>query len=170
MFPKFAGEEFENFTALAEKLRSDYDFGHTLDAKLLPRGEPVEKPTLRLLKPFDELFVDFQVLQDCIFPSLFLQPSVFFWTLPFGFSLYLFGLSYLYSVTSLLLQDFQVAAMEKFLKEASIPTVTIFDNNPINHPYVHKFFDNPNAKVPRSFVYCTGDPYALQHLCCEKWR
>ncbi|KAK4416639.1 protein disulfide-isomerase [Sesamum alatum] len=60
VFPKFSGEEFENFTALAEKLRSDYDFGHTLDAKLLPRGEPVSKPTLRLFKPFDELFVDSQ--------------------------------------------------------------------------------------------------------------
>ncbi|KAK6150784.1 hypothetical protein DH2020_015716 [Rehmannia glutinosa] len=58
VFPKFSGEEFENFIALAEKLRSDYDFGHTLDAKLLPRGETVSKPTLRLLKPFDELFVD----------------------------------------------------------------------------------------------------------------
>ncbi|KAL6542455.1 Thioredoxin-like domain [Orobanche minor] len=60
VFPKFSGEEFDNFIALAEKLRSDYDFGHTLDAKLLPRGESVSKPTLRLLKPFDELFVDSQ--------------------------------------------------------------------------------------------------------------
>ncbi|KAL2241286.1 protein disulfide-isomerase-like [Sesamum indicum] len=60
VFPKLSGEEFENFTALAEKLRSDYDFGHTLDAKLLPRGEPVSQPTLRLFKPFDELFVDSQ--------------------------------------------------------------------------------------------------------------
>jgi protein disulfide-isomerase A1 len=60
VFSEFSGEEFENFTALAEKLRSDYDFGHTLDAKHIPRGESVSKPTLRLLKPFDELFVDFQ--------------------------------------------------------------------------------------------------------------
>ncbi|KAL2521259.1 Protein disulfide isomerase-like 1-2 [Forsythia ovata] len=103
VFPKFSGEEFENFTALAEKLRSDYNFGHTLDAELLPRGESVQKPTLRLLKPFDELFIDFQ--------------------------------------------DFQVAAMEKFIEEASIPVVTIFDNDPSNHPYVNKFFDSPNAKA-----------------------
>lgn len=60
VFPKFSGEEFENFLALADKLRSEYDFGHTLDAKLLPRGESANKPTLRLLKPFDELFVDSQ--------------------------------------------------------------------------------------------------------------
>ncbi|XP_075514688.1 protein disulfide-isomerase-like [Primulina tabacum] len=60
VFPKFSGEEFENFMTLAEKLRSDYDIAHTLDAKFLPRGEPVDKPTLRLLKPFDEQFVDFQ--------------------------------------------------------------------------------------------------------------
>jgi protein disulfide-isomerase A1 len=57
-------EEFDNFTGLAKKLRSDYDFGHTLDAKILPRGgeSSVDRPTVRLLKPFDELFVDLQVL------------------------------------------------------------------------------------------------------------
>ncbi|KAL8477448.1 hypothetical protein ACS0TY_029660 [Phlomoides rotata] len=60
VFPKFSGEEYETFWALAEKLRSDYDFGHTLDAKLLPKGESVSKPTLRLFKPFDELVIDFQ--------------------------------------------------------------------------------------------------------------
>ncbi|XP_010268974.1 PREDICTED: protein disulfide-isomerase [Nelumbo nucifera] len=61
VFSEFSGEEFENFTALAEKLRSDYDFGHTLDAKLLPRGEStVSGPTLRLFKPFDEFVVDSQ--------------------------------------------------------------------------------------------------------------
>ena len=56
--------EFDNFTALAKKLRSNYDFGHTLDAKILPRGgeSSVDRPTVRLLKPFDELFVDLQVL------------------------------------------------------------------------------------------------------------
>ena len=47
---------------MAEKLRSDYAFGHTLDAKLLPRGETsVSGPIVRLFKPFDELFVDFKV-------------------------------------------------------------------------------------------------------------
>jgi protein disulfide-isomerase A1 len=62
VFPKFSGEEFENFTSLAEKLRSEYEFGHTLDAKFLPRGESsVAGPIVRLFKPFDELFVDFQV-------------------------------------------------------------------------------------------------------------
>ena len=63
MFPKFSGEEFENFIALAEKLRADYEFGHTLNAKLLPRGESsVTGPLVRLFKPFDELFVDSKVL------------------------------------------------------------------------------------------------------------
>nr|GLL28353.1 protein disulfide-isomerase-like [Ipomoea trifida] len=60
VFPKFSGVEFENFITLAEKLRADYDFAHTLDTKHLPRGKPVDKPTLRLLKPFDELFADYQ--------------------------------------------------------------------------------------------------------------
>ncbi|XP_011027509.1 PREDICTED: protein disulfide-isomerase [Populus euphratica] len=59
VFPKFSGEEFENFLAVAEKLRSDYEFGHTLYAKYLPRGESsVSGPLVRLFKPFDELFVD----------------------------------------------------------------------------------------------------------------
>ncbi|KAJ4700700.1 Protein disulfide-isomerase [Melia azedarach] len=61
VFPKFSGEEYDNYTALAEKLRSDYDFGHTQNAKLLPRGESsVTGPVVRLFKPFDELFVDFK--------------------------------------------------------------------------------------------------------------
>ncbi|KAJ9166672.1 hypothetical protein P3X46_021385 [Hevea brasiliensis] len=61
VFPKFSGQEFENFLAVADKLRSDYEFGHTLDAKHLPRGESsVTGPLIRLFKPFDELFVDFR--------------------------------------------------------------------------------------------------------------
>lgn len=62
VFPKLSGEEYEKYTALSEKLRSDYDFGHTTDAKLLPRGESsVTGPLVRLFKPFDELVVDFKV-------------------------------------------------------------------------------------------------------------
>ncbi|CAL0305504.1 unnamed protein product [Lupinus luteus] len=61
IFPKFSGEEFENFIATANKLRAEYDFAHTLDAKLLPRGESsVSGPTVRLYKPFDELIVNTQ--------------------------------------------------------------------------------------------------------------
>ncbi|KAI9107064.1 hypothetical protein K1719_022592 [Acacia pycnantha] len=104
IFPKFSGEEFKNFTALAEKLRADYDFAHTLDAKYLPRGESsVNGPIVRLFKPFDELFVEFQ--------------------------------------------DFHVEALEKFVEETSIPIVTVFNNDPSNHPYVMKFFNSPNAKA-----------------------
>ncbi|GKA00999.1 hypothetical protein Tco_0673664, partial [Tanacetum coccineum] len=48
---------------LAEKLRSDYEFAHTLDAKLLPRGDTsVSGPLVRLFKPFDELVVDFEAM------------------------------------------------------------------------------------------------------------
>ncbi|XP_057770179.1 protein disulfide-isomerase-like [Salvia miltiorrhiza] len=103
VFPKFSGEEFESFMALADKLRADYDFGHTLDAKLLPRGESVSKPTLRLLKPFDELFVDSQ--------------------------------------------DFNVEAMEKFIEASTVPTVTVWNNDPDNHPYINKFFEGPGSKA-----------------------
>lgn len=103
LFTEFSGQEYANFITLAEKLRSEYDFGHSLEAKFLPRGETVKKPTLRVLKPFDELIADFE--------------------------------------------DFQVDAMEKFIKEASIPIVTTFNKDPSNYEYVNKFFDSPNAKA-----------------------
>ncbi|XP_072972285.1 protein disulfide-isomerase-like isoform X1 [Typha angustifolia] len=61
VFSEFSVEEYENFTTVAEKLRSDYEFGHTLNARLLPRGETtVKQPFVRLFKPFDELFIDTQ--------------------------------------------------------------------------------------------------------------
>ncbi|KAM4106274.1 hypothetical protein ACB094_04G054200 [Castanea mollissima] len=88
-------------------------FGCTLDAKLLPKGgSSVDRPTVRLIKPFDELFVDFQ--------------------------------------------DFNVDALEKFVEEASLPIVTLFDKDPSNHPFVIKFFNSPNAKT-MLFLSFTGD-------------
>ena len=48
---------------VADKLRSDYEFGHTLHANHLPRGDAaVERPLVRLFKPFDELVVDSKVI------------------------------------------------------------------------------------------------------------
>lgn len=38
-------------------------------------------------------------------------------------------------------------AMEKFVEEASVPVLTLFNNDPNNQPFVIKFFYNPNAKV-----------------------
>jgi protein disulfide-isomerase A1 len=62
IFPEFGGSEFENFMAVAERMRNDYDFLHTLDAGILPRGDKAVKgPAVRLFKPFDELFADSQV-------------------------------------------------------------------------------------------------------------
>ncbi|KAF7829820.1 protein disulfide-isomerase [Senna tora] len=119
VFPKFSGEEFENFTALTEKLRSDYDFGHTLDAKHLPRGESsVNGPIVRLFKPFDELFVDFQ--------------------------------------------DFHLDTLEKFVEEASLPIVTVFNSDPSNHPYVIKFFNSPNAKAMLFINFTTEEADSLK--------
>jgi protein disulfide-isomerase A1 len=64
VFPEFAGMEYENFMAVAGNMRTDYDFFHTSDATILPRGaKAVKGPLLRLFKPFDELFVDSQVNQ-----------------------------------------------------------------------------------------------------------
>ncbi|XP_050896871.1 protein disulfide-isomerase [Lathyrus oleraceus] len=93
-----------NFLALADKLRADFDIAHTLDAKYLPRGDSsVSGPVVRLFKPFDELFVDSK--------------------------------------------DFNVEALLKFVEESSIPLVTIFNNEPSDHPFVVKYFNSPNAKA-----------------------
>jgi hypothetical protein len=66
--------------SVADKLRSDYDFVHTLDAKILPRGDTTIKgPLVRLLKPFDELFVDIKVHFDyCFRCKSVYDHSVFF--------------------------------------------------------------------------------------------
>ncbi|KAF5806276.1 putative protein disulfide-isomerase [Helianthus annuus] len=115
IFPELSGDKFNAFIALAEKLRSDYDFAHTLDAKLLPQGDSsVSGPIVRLFKPFDELVVDFE--------------------------------------------DFNSDALEKFVEEASTPTVTVFNNDPKNHPYVIKFFSTPNAKA-MLFVNFSSKPF-----------
>ncbi|XP_026438503.1 protein disulfide-isomerase-like isoform X2 [Papaver somniferum] len=64
--------------SLAEKLRSDYDFGHTLDAKLLRKGDAVSGPTIRLSRPFDELFVDSQVRSTPLRVGVDIFPSVWY--------------------------------------------------------------------------------------------
>jgi protein disulfide-isomerase A1 len=62
VFPEFAGAKYENFMAVAEKMRANYDFFHTSDTSILPRGDQAVKgPFVRLFKPFDELFADSQV-------------------------------------------------------------------------------------------------------------
>jgi protein disulfide-isomerase A1 len=33
-------------------------------------------------------------------------------------------------------QDFHVDALEKFVEEASVPIVTLFNKDPSNHPFV----------------------------------
>ncbi|KAK3142565.1 hypothetical protein QOZ80_4BG0348230 [Eleusine coracana subsp. coracana] len=61
VFPEFSGAKYDNFMVVAEKMRSDYDFFHTSDASILPRGDQAVKgPLVRLFKPFDELFADSQ--------------------------------------------------------------------------------------------------------------
>ncbi|KAK1407753.1 hypothetical protein QVD17_39379 [Tagetes erecta] len=115
VFPELSGEKFNAFLELAEKLRTEYDFAHTLDAKLLPRGDSsVSGPIVRLFKPFDELVVDFE--------------------------------------------DFNLDALEKFVEEASTPTVTVFDNDPKNQPFLIKFFNTPNAKA-MLFVNFSSKPF-----------
>ena len=45
------------------------------------------------------------------------------------------------------LQDFNVDALEKFVEESSAPVVTVYDDEPSNHPYIVKYFDSPLDKV-----------------------
>jgi protein disulfide-isomerase A1 len=45
------------------------------------------------------------------------------------------------------LQDFNVDALEKFIEESSAPIVTVYDDEPSNHPYIVKYFDSPLDKV-----------------------
>ncbi|KAI4994176.1 hypothetical protein ZWY2020_029224, partial [Hordeum vulgare] len=65
VFMEFSGTGFTNFLEVAEKLRSDYDFGHIMHANHLPRGDAaVERPLVRLFKTFNELVVDSKKLID----------------------------------------------------------------------------------------------------------
>lgn len=47
-------------------------------------------------------------------------------------------------------------ALEKFVEEASLPIVTLFDKDPSNHPFVIKFFNSPNAKVTK-FIFVPNE-------------
>ncbi|CAA6657194.1 unnamed protein product [Spirodela intermedia] len=58
VFSEFSGDEFDKYMNVAEKLRSDYNFGHTKNAKSLPKGDTndfhpdaVEKFIERATKP-----------------------------------------------------------------------------------------------------------------------
>lgn len=46
-----------------------------------------------------------------------------------------------------IVQDFDVAALEKFIDASSTPRVVTFDKNPDNHPYLLKFFQSSATKV-----------------------
>lgn len=49
-------------------------------------------------------------------------------------------------------------ALAKLVEEATIPTVTVYNKDPNNHPFVIKFFNSPNAKVQHLL--------SLPDLCC----
>ncbi|KAJ0984693.1 hypothetical protein J5N97_003049 [Dioscorea zingiberensis] len=64
VFPEFSGKEYENFMDVAEKLLSDYDFGHTSDAKLLPHGDStVKHPKVRLFKPLMNFWLTLRIFK-----------------------------------------------------------------------------------------------------------
>lgn len=155
VFPAFAGSQYENFLAVAEKMRNDYDFLHTMDASILPRGDKTVGPVVRLFKPFDELFVDSQVyfvatrlirfllLLDYTIPCndqglcirfSFIVKEVVFWLL-------------LTHYPPFYLQDFDKDTLQKFIEVSGFPTVVTFDSNPTNHKYLLKYFDNDGIKV-----------------------
>ncbi|KAJ6306975.1 hypothetical protein OIU78_022140 [Salix suchowensis] len=43
-------------------------------------------------------------------------------------------------------KDFDVDALEKFIEESGAPIVTVFDDEPSNHPYIVKYFGSPLDK------------------------
>lgn len=45
------------------------------------------------------------------------------------------------------MQDFNEDSLEKFIQDASVPLITIYNSDPNNHPFVMKFFNSPVAKV-----------------------
>jgi protein disulfide-isomerase A1 len=57
------------------------------------------------------------------------------------------------------MQDFHVDALEKLVEESSLPVVTVFNSEPSNHPFVIKFFNNPNAKVIDLIKKCVSFVY-----------
>ena len=62
MFTSYDSEDFTNFVSIASKLRSDYDFKHTIDANLLPPlKDAITGPMIRVFKKFDEGFNDLKV-------------------------------------------------------------------------------------------------------------
>ncbi|KAL9269170.1 disulfide-isomerase-like protein, partial [Drosera capensis] len=105
-------EEFQNFISVAQKLQPEFRFAHTWNATLLPCGEPpVKMPIVRLFKPFDEPFVDFE--------------------------------------------DFHIDALEKFIREASSPPVTILTKDNMHDPSIVQIFTSEDVKVLTKYPYLT---------------
>lgn len=146
VFPEFSGEEYENFTKLAEKLRNAYDFGHTLDAKILPRGDlSVKGPLIILFKPFDDLFADFKVLRSLRSIQFFLKTSPY---INASYEKIVEHNCYIFDIV----QDFDITAMEKFIVKEDDPSVTVFNMDDPGNPYISRFFSdrNLNTKVNKA--------------------
>lgn len=59
MFKSLEDKEYSDFLVVADELRSDYQFVHTLDSSFVPdNGVPLVAPAVRLYKSFDEGFND----------------------------------------------------------------------------------------------------------------
>lgn len=65
-------------------------------------------------------------------------------------------------------QDFNVDALEKFVEEASLPIVTLFNKDPSNHPFVIKFFNSPNAKVTK-FIFVLNETVIYYFFSYSNW-
>jgi len=59
VFKSLESKEYTDFVLVADELRSDYEFAHTLDSSLVPdKGVALSAPAVRLYKNFDEGFND----------------------------------------------------------------------------------------------------------------
>lgn len=59
LFKSTDDKEYTNYVSVADELRSDYQFVHTLDSTYVPeKGVALSAPAVRLYKSFDEGFND----------------------------------------------------------------------------------------------------------------
>jgi len=62
VFKSLEDKEYSDFLVVADDLRVDYQFVHTLDSSFVPdNGVALVAPAVRLYKTFDEGFNDVQV-------------------------------------------------------------------------------------------------------------
>ena len=83
VFKSLESKEYTDFVLVADELRSDYEFAHTLDSSLVPnKGVALSAPAVRLYKNFDEGFNDATVSSLTLTFGGFIPSAPFLYPLP----------------------------------------------------------------------------------------